>query len=112
MTPIQELAFPAARRGDDVVARAQTGTGKTLAFLVPSLERLETDLNNRRPALVVLSPTRGISAADPRPGYEPACRLGAAVPARRGRHEQRAAICDACGAASTCSPLLVVFVIY
>ena len=61
MTPIQELAFPAARRGDDVVARAQTGTGKTLAFLVPSLERLETDLNNRRPALVVLSPTRELA---------------------------------------------------
>ena len=60
MTPIQELAFPAARRGDDVVARAQTGTEAT-GFLVPSLERLETDLNNRHPALVVLSPTRELA---------------------------------------------------
>ncbi|KAH8047078.1 helicase [Aureococcus anophagefferens] len=49
MTPIQELAFGPASDGDDIVARAQTGTGKTLAFLVPSLKRLlEGDLLDRR----------------------------------------------------------------
>ena len=53
--------------GEDVVARAQTGTGKTLAFLVPSLARLdaagvdERRSGARRPALVVLSPTRELA---------------------------------------------------
>ena len=61
MTPIQEMAFPAAHRGDDVVARAQTGTGKTLAFLVPSLDALEANERSGRPSLVVLSPTRELA---------------------------------------------------
>ena len=67
MTPIQELSFGPAVAGADLVARAQTGTGKTLAFLVPSLQRLaaegwaERERGKRRPALVVLSPTRELA---------------------------------------------------
>src|SRR5690606_37335255 len=38
-TPIQAKAIPAAKEGKDVVGIAQTGTGKTGAFLIPSLER-------------------------------------------------------------------------
>ena len=40
-TPVQEQAIPAVRSGRDVIAQAQTGTGKTLAFLLPLLEKLK-----------------------------------------------------------------------
>ena len=39
--PVQEQAIPAFLAGKDVMARAQTGTGKTLAFLVPLAEKLD-----------------------------------------------------------------------
>ncbi len=41
-TPVQAAAIPLALEGKDVLATAQTGTGKTLAFLIPILERLTT----------------------------------------------------------------------
>ncbi|MGZ4617752.1 MAG: DEAD/DEAH box helicase [Frankiaceae bacterium] len=55
--PIQEMAIPVALRGDDVIGQARTGTGKTLAFGVPLLERLEPATDPRPQALVVV-PTR------------------------------------------------------
>ena len=39
-TPVQAAAIPQALEGKDVLATAQTGTGKTLAFLIPIMERL------------------------------------------------------------------------
>ena len=39
-TPVQAAAIPQALAGKDVLATAQTGTGKTLAFLIPIIERL------------------------------------------------------------------------
>ena len=39
-TPVQASAIPPALEGKDVLATAQTGTGKTLAFLIPMIERL------------------------------------------------------------------------
>jgi ATP-dependent RNA helicase RhlE len=39
-TPVQAAAIPPALEGKDVLATAQTGTGKTLAFLIPVMERL------------------------------------------------------------------------
>ncbi|NTU86305.1 MAG: DEAD/DEAH box helicase, partial [Chloroflexales bacterium] len=53
-TPIQEQAIPALLAGRDVIAHAQTGTGKTAAFALPIVERLTTDL---LPQALVLAPT-------------------------------------------------------
>jgi ATP-dependent RNA helicase RhlE len=67
-TPVQAQAIPPALTGADVVATAQTGTGKTLAFLLPIMDRLlksahpETN-GTSRPKIraVVLSPTRELA---------------------------------------------------
>jgi ATP-dependent RNA helicase RhlE len=58
-TPIQEEAIPLAVEGRDVLATAQTGTGKTLAFLIPLIERLAVEPKSTR-ALVML-PTRELA---------------------------------------------------
>ena len=39
-TPVQSQSIPPALEGKDVIATAQTGTGKTLAFLIPAMEML------------------------------------------------------------------------
>ncbi|NQU84026.1 MAG: DEAD/DEAH box helicase [Parcubacteria group bacterium] len=57
-TPIQEKSIPAAIEGKDVIGVAQTGTGKTLAFGIPMLQRLSQD--NKSCGLVVL-PTRELA---------------------------------------------------
>lgn len=56
-TPIQVQALPAALAGRDVLGCAQTGTGKTVAFLVPIIENLK-DGTGKSPRAVVLAPTR------------------------------------------------------
>jgi ATP-dependent RNA helicase RhlE len=60
-TPVQAGAIPPALAGRDVVATAQTGTGKTLAFVLPMLERLLQDRSSGRVRAVVLSPTRELA---------------------------------------------------
>jgi ATP-dependent RNA helicase RhlE len=59
-TPVQAAAIPTALAGKDVLATAQTGTGKTLAFLIPIIERL---LQDKTPgiAALVLVPTRELA---------------------------------------------------
>src|SRR5215467_11996500 len=59
-TPVQAAAIPQALEGKDVIATAQTGTGKTLAFLVPVLEKM---LRHSAPgiAALVLVPTRELA---------------------------------------------------
>jgi len=58
-TPIQVEAIPPGLAGQDVVGVAQTGTGKTAAFLLPALERLLRDpRQTKNPRVVVLAPTR------------------------------------------------------
>jgi ATP-dependent RNA helicase RhlE len=59
-TPVQAAAIPPALEGKDVLATAQTGTGKTLAFLIPVIERL---LKQSKPgiAALVLVPTRELA---------------------------------------------------
>ena len=59
-TPIQEKAIPIALNGEDVLGLAQTGTGKTAAFMLPILEKLDTGPSKKIRALVV-APTRELS---------------------------------------------------
>jgi ATP-dependent RNA helicase RhlE len=56
-TPVQEKAFPVILSGKDVVGIAQTGTGKTLAYLLPLL-RQHTYSEQRQPRVLILVPTR------------------------------------------------------
>lgn len=60
LTPIQERALPAALAGQDLIGTAQTGTGKTLAFLIPLIESLEREQGRFTVALVLL-PTRELA---------------------------------------------------
>jgi ATP-dependent RNA helicase RhlE len=60
LTPIQERAIPPALEGKDVIGTSQTGTGKTLAFLIPIIEMLQREPSNAAHALVLL-PTRELA---------------------------------------------------
>lgn len=56
-TPIQELAIPIALEGRDVMGLAQTGTGKTLAFGIPILERVKSE----NTVALIIAPTRELA---------------------------------------------------
>ena len=58
-SPIQKAAFPELMLGRDLVGQAQTGTGKTAAFALPLLERLES--GQKTPQALVLAPTRELA---------------------------------------------------
>ncbi len=60
-TAVQAQAIPPALAGRDVVATAQTGTGKTLAFVLPLLESLVNNRDQRGAQALVLSPTRELA---------------------------------------------------
>ncbi|HEY3785987.1 MAG TPA: DEAD/DEAH box helicase [Steroidobacteraceae bacterium] len=60
-TPIQTQAIPAVLAGRDVLAGAQTGTGKTAAFVLPILQQLSKG-TGRTPRALVLTPTRELAA--------------------------------------------------
>jgi ATP-dependent RNA helicase RhlE len=64
-SPIQVQAIPAVLSGRDVLAGAQTGTGKTAGFVLPILQRLAADQahgTSRAPRALVLTPTRELAA--------------------------------------------------
>ena len=58
-SPIQSATIPALLTGADLLGQAQTGTGKTAAFALPALERI--DLAGREPQVLVLVPTRELA---------------------------------------------------
>ena len=60
LTPIQQRTIPPALAGRDVIGTAQTGTGKTLAFLIPLIETLDREPARSTVALVLL-PTRELA---------------------------------------------------
>lgn len=57
-TPIQDRAIPHVLRGQDVVGLANTGTGKTAAFLIPLIDKV---LKNPREEVIILAPTRELA---------------------------------------------------
>ena len=64
-TPIQQQAIPLVLEGKDLLAGAQTGTGKTAGFTLPVLQRLQKSPNEghkRHPRVLVLTPTRELAA--------------------------------------------------
>lgn len=79
-TPVQAAAIPQALEGKDVIATAQTGTGKTLAFLIPVMEKLSQKRAAGIDALVLV-PTR-----------ELAMQVVAQYDALRGKKAQPAAL--------------------
>jgi ATP-dependent RNA helicase RhlE len=62
-TPIQSAAIPAILEGSDIIGVAQTGTGKTAAFVLPILERLAASppQRNRKIRALIVSPTRELA---------------------------------------------------
>merc|ERR1719453_1624461 len=75
MTPVQAETLPVIIRGTDVLAKAKTGTGKTLAFLIPSIEVVVNAMrnsssssggggggSNKKISVLILSPTRELAS--------------------------------------------------
>ncbi|HEX7764646.1 MAG TPA: DEAD/DEAH box helicase, partial [Cellvibrio sp.] len=58
-SPIQAAAIPVLLAGGDILGMAQTGTGKTAAFALPLLSKL--DLSKNEPQILVLAPTRELA---------------------------------------------------
>ena len=59
MTPIQEQAIPVLLEGKDIIGQAQTGTGKTAAFAIPMIQRINSQV--RKPQGIILCPTRELA---------------------------------------------------
>ena len=59
MTPIQEKTFDKIIQGRNIVAASNTGTGKTLAFLLPLIEKIDVDINSTQ--ILILVPTRELA---------------------------------------------------
>ena len=59
-TPIQKEAIPLVLQGRDVLGLAQTGTGKTAAFVLPILQHLN-DKRSRKPRVLIIEPTRELA---------------------------------------------------
>ena len=59
--PIQAMTLPVALGGHDIIGQAKTGTGKTLGFGVPMLNRVEIDSDDRRPQALAVAPTRELA---------------------------------------------------
>ncbi len=59
LTPIQEQSIPFLLKGEDIIGQAQTGTGKTAAFGIPALQKIDPE--SRKLQVIVLCPTRELA---------------------------------------------------
>lgn len=101
-TPIQQQAIPALLEGNDLLGIAQTGTGKTAAFMLPSIDRLVKANERRKPMrcrMLVLAPTRELASqiADSARAYAKFTKLIVAtvfggVPIARNRRDTAAGV--------------------
>ena len=105
-TPIQEQAIPTLLEGRDLLGIAQTGTGKTAAFMLPSIDRLAAAKAIPRPTpcrMLVLAPTRELASQI---AESAACLRPLLAPVGRGRLRRIARSASNrrdLSAASTCS---------
>ena len=60
-TPIQQAAMPLILQGRDVIGSAQTGTGKTAAFALPIISRLDRPAKSKHPRALIIEPTRELA---------------------------------------------------
>ena len=60
-TPIQEQAIPIIQKNKDLIACAQTGTGKTAAFVLPILDKLAKTNQNNKVNTIIIAPTRELA---------------------------------------------------
>lgn len=60
-TPIQEQAIPIIQKDNDLIACAQTGTGKTAAFVLPILDKLTKTKQNNKVNTIIIAPTRELA---------------------------------------------------
>lgn len=60
-TPVQRKSLPVSLAGADVVVMARTGSGKTAAFLIPVLEKLDGHSHKIGARSIILSPTRELA---------------------------------------------------
>lgn len=58
-TPIQQASIPSIFKGKDLIGRSQTGTGKTLAYLLPVIQRVDKDRGATQ--VLIMTPTRELS---------------------------------------------------
>jgi ATP-dependent RNA helicase DeaD len=62
LTDVQLKVIPCATEGRDIIAQSQTGTGKTAAFLIPIIEKLGNNYENRKkPRALIMVPTRELA---------------------------------------------------
>src|ERR1043165_2913216 len=63
-TPIQKQAIPIVLQGRDLIATAETGTGKTAAFLLPIIQKLGDGARDKKPGttVLILTPTRELAS--------------------------------------------------
>lgn len=59
MTPIQEQSVPVLLEGKDIIGQAQTGTGKTAAFAIPMIQKIDAEI--KKPQGIILCPTRELA---------------------------------------------------
>ena len=60
-TEIQSQAIPLMRSGADIIARSQTGTGKTMAFAIPAIEKISTQEDKPTVQVLIMCPTRELA---------------------------------------------------
>lgn len=76
-SPIQEASIPIALLGRDILARAKNGTGKTGAYIIPLLQKLDTTANHVQAMIIV--PTRELALQTSQICIELSKHLGARV---------------------------------